>query len=156
MPITAEGREFSKLTTALFSLILTMDDARGAMGERLGIGMTGLKTLSILNRQGPTPAGDLAKTAGITSGSMTATVDKLVKSGLATRTMSTIDRRSVLVDLTDEGVKAMQWVLGYYFDALALALPDVAEIDAISNYIESTAKNLRILTDAVPTLPPAA
>ena len=123
------------------------------MGDRLGIGVTGLKTLSLLNRNGPTAAGALAAAAGITSGSMTATIDKLVQSGFVERRTSPIDRRSVVVALTDEGQRTMEWVLHYYFEAISAALPDPSEVAAISQYMESTTDNLRDLTRRVPELP---
>ena len=151
MPISNET--FDGLTGAMFRLILTMDDARSAMGDRLGIGVTGLKTISILNREGASTAGALATAAGITSGSMTATIDKLVDNHLATRTPNPDDRRGVLVELTPGGKDAVAWVLRYYYEALAVPLSHDSNTQVISAYLLEASDQLAALAERVPNLP---
>jgi len=151
MPIS--NNTFDGLTGAMFRLTLTMDDARSAMGERLGIGMTGLKTISILNREGASTAGALAAAAGITSGSMTATIDKLVDNHLATRTPNPNDRRGVLVELTPKGKEAVDWVLRYYYEALATPLSHDTNTQVIADYLAETSDHLAALAARVPKLP---
>lgn len=153
MPHTSADDGFAGLAGAMFRLILTMDDARSAMGERLGIGVTGLKTISILNREGPSTAGALAAAASITSGSMTATIDKLVLNNLVAREQSSVDRRSVVVDLTDAGRETMAWVISHYYEALSAALPGGDHTAAITQYLESTSDNIHDLAERVPRLP---
>lgn len=153
MPITSSQEAFDGLTGAMFTLILRMDDVRSAMGERIGIGVTGLKTLSILKREGASTAGYLAVAASITSGSMTATIDKLVDNDLARRVPSEVDRRSVLIELTESGTETMDWIINYYYDALSAALPSAAETEAIARYLETTAAALGELAVRLPTLP---
>jgi len=48
-------------------------------------------------------AGDLARHADLTSGAMTSRLDALEKQGLVRRLRDPDDRRSVLIELTDEG-----------------------------------------------------
>lgn len=48
---------------------------------------------------------DIASALNITLGTLTVMVDKLVRKGLVTRTRSNVDRRVVLVRLTEKGKK---------------------------------------------------
>ena len=51
-------------------------------------------------------AGLLAKLTGLTTGAITAALDRLEKTGLARRVPDAHDRRKVLVELTDAGRRA--------------------------------------------------
>jgi DNA-binding MarR family transcriptional regulator len=71
----------------------------------------------------------------ITKGSLTGIVDRLEQKGLAQRTASTADRRSWLVDLTDEGRATFARVARNHFAFLQQALAafdaaDLANIEA--------------------------
>lgn len=48
---------------------------------------------------------ELAEKMGVTTGSLTVVVDKLVKKGLVKRTPHESDRRSLIVELTEEGME---------------------------------------------------
>ena len=54
------------------------------------------------------PVGELAETAGIAPPTATRMLDCLARDGLITRRHSEVDRRSVLVSLTPEGVEAVE------------------------------------------------
>jgi DNA-binding MarR family transcriptional regulator len=57
-------------------------------------------------------AGELARRAELTSGAMTSRLDALEKAGLVRRLPDPADRRSVLVELTDEGRQKHEQGLG--------------------------------------------
>ena len=57
-------------------------------------------------------AGDLARRAELTSGTMTSRLDHLESAGLVRRVRSTEDRRSVLVELTAEGRQKLDQAMG--------------------------------------------
>jgi DNA-binding MarR family transcriptional regulator len=67
----------------------------------LGINLTDLRVLGVLDRRGPVTASQLAEEAGLTSGSTTTLVDRLERAGYARRRRDTDDRRRVFVELTD-------------------------------------------------------
>lgn len=62
-----------------------------------------LHTLEVLGNHGAMNMKTLAHQLGITTGTLTVQVEKLVKLGLLTRQYSEHDRRSITVALTDTG-----------------------------------------------------
>lgn len=62
-----------------------------------GLGVTDMKALDVLMREGPQTAGQLGTALSLTSGAVTGVVDRLVKRGLAKREADAADRRRVLV-----------------------------------------------------------
>lgn len=62
-----------------------------------------IHTLEVLGASGPMKMKDLAVRLGITTGTLTVQVDKLVKASLVKRIYSQTDRRTILVDLTEQG-----------------------------------------------------
>jgi predicted ArsR family transcriptional regulator len=70
-----------------------------AVGKRLGVSGTERKLLDVLDRLGPSTAGELATHTGLTTGAITGIVDRLVRAGYAQREPNPRDRRSVIVTL---------------------------------------------------------
>ena len=73
-------------------------DARAA--ERLGISITDLHCLNVIERGGGVTAGRLATDSGLTTGAVTAVLDRLEQAGYARRVRDTDDRRKVNVEVT--------------------------------------------------------
>jgi DNA-binding MarR family transcriptional regulator len=73
-------------------------DARAA--ERLGISATDLQCLTIVQQGGGVTAGQLAAASGLTTGAVTAMVDRLERAGYARRARDQADRRKVNVQVT--------------------------------------------------------
>src|SRR5581483_7494351 len=71
-----------------------------AVADALGINRTDMRCLDVLEREGPVPAGHLAEQTGLTSGAMTAALDRLERAGYVRRVRDGADRRRVLVELT--------------------------------------------------------
>ena len=88
-------REFSTLTV-LFSL---------KVGERLGMNPTDMECLDFLNLLGPLSAGQLAELTGLTSGAVTALIDRMVQAGYVQRERDAQDRRRVIVQRVAEKVE---------------------------------------------------
>ena len=70
-----------------------------------GLGVTEMKALSILLRQGPCSAGQLAAELHLTSGAVTGVVDRLMARGFARRSQDERDRRRVVIE-ADQAVLA--------------------------------------------------
>lgn len=67
-----------------------------AAAQALGLFPTDLKSADILNEAGPMTAGELGKT-GLSTGSVTALVDRLEKAGYVAREKDPDDRRRVII-----------------------------------------------------------
>src|SRR5512135_1079255 len=68
--------------------------------QLLGINRTDARCLDILDQHGSMSAGDLAEASRLTTGAITAVVDRLERAGLARRVPDPTDRRRVLVEPT--------------------------------------------------------
>jgi DNA-binding MarR family transcriptional regulator len=77
----------------------------------MGINRTDSRCLDIVDYGGPISAGDLAKQSGLTTGAVTAVLDRLEDAGYVRRTRDTADRRRVLIEITDE---ARQRAMEFY------------------------------------------
>lgn len=71
-----------------------------AAAARLGVKLVDQRCLSYLATQGEMSPGRLAQVSGLTSGAVTAAIDRWERAGLARRKRNTEDRRGVLVELT--------------------------------------------------------
>ena len=74
-----------------------MDEAVHAL---MGVNRTDGRCIDIVHRQGRITAGDLAREAGLTSGAMTALLDRMERAGYLQRVRDTRDRRKVYVEPT--------------------------------------------------------
>jgi len=63
-----------------------------------GLGITEMKALDVLVREGPHTAGGLAVALNLTSGAVTGVVDRLERRGMARRSRDPSDRRRVVVE----------------------------------------------------------
>jgi DNA-binding MarR family transcriptional regulator len=72
-----------------------------AAAQLLGINLSDLRVMGILERRGPITPSELAEEAGLTTGSITTLVDRLERAGYARRARDEVDRRRVFVELTD-------------------------------------------------------
>jgi MarR family 2-MHQ and catechol resistance regulon transcriptional repressor len=71
----------------------------------LGIGFSDFAVLEVLLHKGPTPVNAIGAKVRLTSGSITAAVDRLERKGLVERQNDPADRRARVVHLTPAGRK---------------------------------------------------
>ncbi len=64
-----------------------------------GLNRTDMRCLDLVSQDGPLTAGELAARAHLTSGAITAVLDRLEARGLVRRVRDTQDRRKVMVEL---------------------------------------------------------
>ncbi len=109
------GREHSD-ATVLF---------HAAVAAQLGLNPTDHKTMSLLEREGPMTAGEIAERTGLATASVTALVDRLEQRGFVRRVRDPSDRRRVIVEPVPEGVakfspffespgRSLSWLLSRY------------------------------------------
>lgn len=76
-----------------------------AAGRQLGLGPADLRCLDWL-ADGPKTVGQLAAATGLRPAGTTALIDRLTKRGLVERIRTESDRRQVLVQMTEEGMRS--------------------------------------------------
>lgn len=67
------------------------------MAQKIGVSHTDLKSAEILNETGPITAGELSKITGLSTGSVTALINRLEKSGYVKRERDQLDGRKVVI-----------------------------------------------------------
>jgi DNA-binding MarR family transcriptional regulator len=87
-----------------------------------GLGITDMKTLSILLREGPMTAGEIGNRLRLTSGSVTTLIDRLENRDLVKRQPHANDRRKVIVTVNQEKLAAGDDVYRSMGDAVARLL----------------------------------
>lgn len=91
-----------------------LEQQRKAQLAEFGSDRGTIDVLAMLRRSGPPfrrTAGELTRSALITSGGVSQRLEKLERAGLVTRHVDTTDRRRVDVELTPEGVALVDSVL---------------------------------------------
>ncbi len=90
----------------------TVDVVDDLVAELMGINRTDARCIDILEQHGRMSAGELAGFSGLTTGAVTAVVDRLERAGYAERAPDTTDRRRVLVELTPEARELIWELMG--------------------------------------------
>ncbi|MDB5561095.1 MAG: MarR family transcriptional regulator [Hyphomicrobiales bacterium] len=104
----------------------------------LGVNRSDGRCLDIVDRLGRTTAGRLAAESGLTTGAVTALVDRMEQAGYLQRTRDTEDRRRVWIEVTDRTRQLNQRLFGH----LAFMLPPLFErftpeqIEGIVQFLE--------------------
>jgi DNA-binding MarR family transcriptional regulator len=89
-----------------------------AVADALGLNRTDMRCVDVLHREGSLSAGHLAGQTGLSSGAMTAALDRLEEAGFARRVRDPHDRRRVLVELVP---KAQREAEAFYSEHAAEA-----------------------------------
>jgi DNA-binding MarR family transcriptional regulator len=72
--------------------------------EKIGLGLTDMQIIHVLQLDGPSTPGRLAAGTGLSSGGVTVALDRLEKAGYVRREPNPHDRRSLLVTLVPAAV----------------------------------------------------
>ncbi len=116
---------------------LATDKMDDAAAQGLGVNRTDSRCLDVVERLGPVSAGRLAEEAGLSTGAVTAVVDRLVAKGYLRRVPDPDDRRRVLIEVTD----LLEERAGRYYGPLAaasfpaLSRYSAAELEAIAGFL---------------------
>jgi DNA-binding MarR family transcriptional regulator len=78
------------------------DDFDHAVTERMGLNRTDGRCIDLLEERRRLTAGELAQATGLTTGAVTAVIDRLERAGWARRVRDHVDRRRVLVEPTEQ------------------------------------------------------
>lgn len=136
--------ELHALREGVRHLVIGMDRLRAALAHDLGLGLHALTALGHIFAQGGIAPKDLADQLGVTRGSATGIVDRLVAAGLVTRVAHPTDGRSVSVRLTPAGARARAYAVAVLDHALAEACAHTAttEIRGLTALLTTTSDQI--------------
>jgi DNA-binding MarR family transcriptional regulator len=80
------------------------------IADRFGLHTTDLECLDLINMRGKTTAGELAQATGLTSGAMTALLDRLERAGYITRAHDSVDRRRITIQVREDAIAPVKTV----------------------------------------------
>lgn len=126
---------------------IAVDAFDDAVAVRAGLHRTDLRCVDVLLHRGRATSGALATEMGLTSGSVTAMVDRLERSGHVRRERDTEDRRRVFVVPTD---RAHDLERTYYHGIVAARTAPkadaftVAELEVIVRFLDEATDAYRL------------
>ncbi|MCG8573138.1 MAG: MarR family transcriptional regulator [Spirochaetes bacterium] len=98
-----------------------------AIVEGSGLSLPHMHAIEILGTNGPLKMKELAEKIGITTGTLTVTIDKLEKKGIVSRKSNPADRRSFVIELTQQGKEIQQEHSQYHLQLTAECTADFTE-----------------------------
>jgi MarR family 2-MHQ and catechol resistance regulon transcriptional repressor len=117
----------------------------------LGLGLSGFAALEALLHKGPLPVNAIGAKVGLTSGSISVAVDRLVEKGLVERRGDSADRRTRLVHLTPKGRALIERAFAGHAEAMERATSGLTARERA----QAIALLKKLGTAAAATLPPA-
>jgi DNA-binding MarR family transcriptional regulator len=111
-----------------------------AAAAKHGLGITDMKTVSVLMQEGSMTAGQIAKRLSLTTGAITSVIDRLESHDLVKRTPDSKDRRKVIVVVNHEKLAEGENVYQSMGDAFDKILQNysTAELEFLVQYYEAT------------------
>ena len=112
-----------------------------AVARAHGVGVTETRAVDHLQAAGELTPSELGEALSLTSGAVTALIDRLERAGWVTRTPHPGDRRSVVLRLTDRCHELIEDVWASYAEALADAAAELpaAHRAALVRYLDRAA-----------------
>lgn len=110
------------------------DRFEDATAAYFGVNRTAMRCMEVLDRKGQLTAGEIAVQTSLTSGAVTAMLDRLERAGLVRRLADPSDRRRVLVEMTDKARQVAAEIYG----------PLTGEMAQFDRYTDD---ELRLITD---------
>lgn len=102
MPPSRKAERIRPLARALLRASDADRRLRSAAADRLGVGVSDLDALLLIDASGPLTAGRIAEAMALTTGAVTGLVDRLERAGWVQRARHEADRRQVLIELAPE------------------------------------------------------
>ena len=139
--------------------VRTYQNAQDAFDEaacdRLGINRSDGRALDIIERHGRMTAGELARESGLSTGAITTLLDRLERVGYVRRVRDDVDRRRVLVELTDQARRRASEIWGPIAEASAghLGRYSNEQLIFVRDFLRSSREFLGEHLERVKTLP---
>lgn len=97
MPVAVVDELTAEIRAAVLRLVAEVCLREHGASQRLGLGWTDVRFLTLLDLHGPLTPGRLATLTGLSTGSVTGVIDRLERAGLVDRRRDDADRRKVQV-----------------------------------------------------------
>jgi DNA-binding MarR family transcriptional regulator len=133
--VTRSERIFSAFLRVVASVVVFNQQ----VAEHLGLGVSDMQFMTLLQLHGPLTPGQLAELSGLRSGTVTGVIDRLETAGFVTRSRDERDRRKVHVTLDDKRVeREVMPLYAQQSERLASATGEFQprELDAIAHFLE--------------------
>jgi DNA-binding MarR family transcriptional regulator len=115
-------------TAGLRQLMLDGHQYRDVLARALKLGTNDLIAIFHVCLDGPLTPQQLGRRMGMTSGTMTALLDRVENAGFLTRKHNPEDRRSLLITATPAGEDAIDWTNQQFGAVIELALAEVPDV----------------------------
>lgn len=127
----------AEIRSAVLRLVAEICLREHGASQRLGLGATDVRFLTLLDLYGPLTPGRLATLTGLTTGSVTGVIDRLENAGLVGRHRDTTDRRKVQVVAVPEATARLAAERRDNLDRLdaVLGRRDPAELAVIARFL---------------------
>ncbi|WP_027177546.1 MarR family winged helix-turn-helix transcriptional regulator [Maridesulfovibrio bastinii] len=96
--------DYEELTRLIVEFYEKLSSWEHAVVRGKGVSLSQIHILELLGAHEALRMKELSEKVGVTTGTLTVVVDKLVKKGLVCREADENDRRSVIVKLTEDGI----------------------------------------------------
>jgi DNA-binding MarR family transcriptional regulator len=115
-----------------------VDNFDQAVADHVGVNRTDARCIDLLDQAGGMTAGELARAAGLTTGAVTAVVDRLEAAGFACRVPDPADRRRVRIEVTDKVWELHAPLIGPMLEESQAILDDLtdAEIERFTEFLQ--------------------
>src|SRR5919197_538739 len=121
------GRTREELLQELYVAVraaqVAQDMADQAVADFLGVHRTDMRCMDVLDQRGRLTAGQLAEASGLTTGAVTAMIDRMERAGFVTRVRNQNARGRLLGDPRSEAKKRAQEL----YEPLAKGWPEMAK-----------------------------
>ena len=130
-------------------LIRAMDHYREQYAEKTATGVTELLALGHLYHEGELSPTQLAARLDLTTGSVTALLNRLVRAGFVRRSPHADDRRRLVITPTRAGIRITAGLFNGLRDATSQALDGATsrQRHTIAEFLATTTRNLGEITD---------
>ncbi len=130
----------NEVLVKLFREITTIEEKALKTGEYRDLTVNDMHVIEAIDVNEPKNMSSVAKVLSITTGTLTISVNGLVKKGYVNRTRSEEDRRVVLVSLTEKGCKAFARHQTFHQEMIDAVVKDLSKEEQV--ILEKALRNL--------------
>jgi DNA-binding MarR family transcriptional regulator len=135
-----------QLANQVRAVMTAADTYRRSMAAALGVGVTEASALGDIRQDGPLTPSELSRRLGLTSPSVTPMLDRLETAQLVVRVRHPVDRRSVLIQLTEVGEAMLSAAFEMFSDDVAASVraAEPRHVEELAEALAGIAGSLRI------------
>jgi DNA-binding MarR family transcriptional regulator len=113
------------------------DNFDQAIADHLGMNRTDMRCVDLIDQAGGMTAGELARAAGLTTGAVTAVIDRLERAGMARRVSDPTDRRRVRIEVTPKLWELTGPLMGPFIEESSSILDDYSteELERFADFL---------------------